>query len=115
MTSDGRLGTSLLRARSRGEVDLQRLLAQVADHWTVSRYQIYELNSQWHFASLWDWDRPGGYVHVSPYEPGKDVRTTESINITWSDNSAAPPPAFTQAVEAYKQLAPTKVLASSEG
>ena len=55
-----------------------------------------------HFASLWDWDAPGGFVHVSRYLRGEEVRTAPAVDLSW--NGERPPPEYASAVAAYETL-----------
>jgi hypothetical protein len=112
MTSDGRVGPRLRRARDRAEIELKRLLRQVAERWRLVRYDGFEVAPHgWCFASLWDWTVPGvGFVHLSPYAPGIDVRVAPATNETWAGGAAAPPANYAAAAAAYATLTPTRVI-----
>lgn len=113
MVSAARSGASLRRARDRAQAELIRILPIVADDWRVLRYAGFDIGGVWHFASLWDWHRPGGFVHVSPYVAGQDVRTGEKLDATWPEAAAAPPAAYATAVRAYAALVPTAIITAS--
>jgi hypothetical protein len=112
MTSDGRAGPRLRRARDRAELELRRLLPQVAERWRLVRYRGLDVAPHgWSFASLWDWTVPGvGFVGLSPYDAGADVRTAPAIETTWAAGAAAPPADYAATVAAYATLAPTRVI-----
>jgi len=119
--SDDRTPDGLVAARDRAERQLQQLLNVVADDWSVNRYSRFEIQYEtnaattepvWCFASLWDWaEKKRGYVHVSPYKPGENVRTADFEDLIWSKEE--PPPVYRAAARAYQELQPVKVLGSS--
>jgi len=113
VTSAGRRGEALLRPRDRAEELLGGLLPRVAERWSLCRYRGLKLGEQWRFASLWDWQGPGGYVHSSPYVPGQDVRVTEQWNPLWEPHEPAPPEGYAEVVRAFRGYAGIRVLRSS--
>jgi hypothetical protein len=113
MVSAQRSGPSLRRARDRAEAELIRILPVVAEDWRMLRYEGFDICDAWHFASLWDWKQPGGFVHVSPYRAGQDVRATVKLDVTWPLTALAPPAAYAAAARAYEALVPTAVIATS--
>jgi hypothetical protein len=102
MVSAGRTGPPLLAARDRAEVQLKDLLKLVAKTWSVRRYDGLLVGGRPHFASLWDWMAPKGYVHVSP-RTQTDVRTSERDDLIWA--GAQPDPRYLEVVRAYEALA----------
>lgn len=115
--SDNRTPDGLVAARDRAERQLQQLLRVVADDWSVRRYSGFEIQYEtdaatiepvWCFASLWDWSENGGYVHVSPYQPGENVRTADFADLIWSKQE--PPAVYRAAARAYQELRPVEVL-----
>lgn len=118
--SDDRTADGLIAARDRAERLLQRLLSVVADNWSIRRYDGLDIPYRtetatghvWCFASLWDWSEKGGYIHVSPYKAGENVRTADFEDLIW--NGEEPPPIYREAALAYQQLKPVKVLDSSQ-
>ena len=38
----------------------------------TKQWEILEYDRPFYFASYWDWDKPGGRVHISPYIWGTD-------------------------------------------
>ncbi len=118
--SDDRTPDGLIAARDRAERQLQQLLRVVADDWSVRRYSGFEIQYEtdaataepvWCFASLWDWTEKRGYVHVSPYKPGENVRTADFEDLIWREED--PPPVYRAAARAYQELRPIEVLGSS--
>lgn len=119
VNSDGRSVQQLLAARNRSERQLQQLLKVVADEWSVRRYGGLDVEyesdgtaqSVWCFASLWDWTKPGGYVHVSPYTIETNVRTADFQDLIWT--ASQPPVVYRATVKAYELLLPGEILSSS--
>ena len=104
MVSGGRTGASLRRARDGAEREMALLLPHVAEQADVYRYDGLDLEGQWHFASLWDWGQEGGFVHVSPYEPGRNVRYTLTVDEEWTPGDPRPE-AYVEAVKVYEAFA----------
>ena len=102
MVSAGRTGPALLAARDRAEAQLRDLLTLVAKTWSVRRYEGLLVGGHPHFAALWDWTAPKGYVHVSP-RTRTDVRTSERADLVWTGTQ--PPPLYLDVVRAYEALA----------
>jgi hypothetical protein len=106
IASGGVSGDALLWARDQAEDQLLRLLPLVADGWHVHRYAGLDIDDKRHFASLWDWKAPGGYVHVSAYD-GVDLRSSVSIDEEWPEPSPAPPATYCAVVLGHTALRPT--------
>ena len=107
MVSAGRSGAPLRRARDRTQKELARIFPLIAKKWRIFCYDGFFIQEQWHFASLWDWTEPGGFVHVSPYNPGEDVRYTLKVEEEWPIGQSQPSEKYAEAVCAYEQFAPT--------
>lgn len=110
--SDDRTGAGLIAARDRAERQLLDLLKLVAEEWSLLRYEAFEPFGRWHFASFWDWEGPGGYVHISPYTPPENVRTSKAENLRWE--GAEPPENYRIAVRAFAELEPSEILEKSD-
>lgn len=113
--SDERTPDGLLAARDRAERQFQQLLPVVAEEWSVKRYSRFDIPYKtdvtaakpvWCFASLWDWNQKGGYVHVSPYKHGENIRTVDFEDLIWRDEK--PPHVYSITVQAYKELRPAQ-------
>jgi hypothetical protein len=103
VVSHGETGEALLARRDRAEEQLSALLAVVADESSLERYDGFEVDGAWHFASLWDWEAPGGYVHTSAYYGrGQELRIAPAENLEWT--SSEPPPGYAKASTAYTAL-----------
>ena len=92
----------------------------MADNWSINRYDGLDIQyrtnantteSVWCFASLWDWSEKDGYVHVSPYKSGQNVRTTDFEDLHWTQ--AEPPPVYNATALAYSKLKPVEVIDDS--
>lgn len=103
MKSAGRDGEKLLQNRNETEGRFSDLLPQIAEHFSIKRYDAFKIKGQWHFASLWDWEQPGGFIHLSRYTAGTDVRTAESTNLIWT-NDAPPSNEYVEAIHSYKAI-----------
>lgn len=119
--SDDRTPDGLVAARDRAERLFLKLLPVIADNWSVRRYRGFDIEyktgastteSVWCFASLWDWLERGGYVHVSPYRPGENVRTADFEDLLWREEQS--PPIYRAAAAAYQKLQAVEVLGSTE-
>lgn len=118
--SDDRTPDGLVAARDRAERQLLQLLSVVADNWSVRHYDGFEIQfvkdnstteSVLSFASLWDWSEKGGYVHVSQYTSGENVRTADFEDLIWIKDE--PPSVYLAAVRAYQELRPVEILGGS--
>ncbi|MGC4093211.1 MAG: caspase family protein [Polyangiaceae bacterium] len=101
LISAGRTGRPLIAARDRAEEQLRALLELVADDYTMRRYDGFMIGEKTYFASLWDWQASGGYVHVSERVQA-DVKTSAAENLVWTGEAA--PSRFTEVVRAYDLL-----------
>ena len=118
--SDGRTPKELLAARDLAQGRILELLKVVAEKWSMNRYQKlmvdYPLKEGtvpvWCFASLWDWRKKGGFVHVSRHKPGQNVRTEDFHDLPWAD--VEPPMLYKATWDSYSNLQPVEVLASSD-
>jgi hypothetical protein len=84
----GRSADELVELRQKAEAELRGFLPSCADAWA-----LYEHASPLYFASYWDWDAPGGRIHVSPGVWGYDIAHAPGIDYL---RVAEPPP------EAYR-------------
>lgn len=100
--SAGRTGPELVRARNRAEARLRELLSVVAAEGSMARYSGLKIDGVAHFASLWDWEAPNGYVHVSPCKPGDDVRVAKQQNLVWS--ASQPSEDYARAVKGFQEI-----------
>ncbi len=76
--SDDRSHDQLVAAKRETIDQLHSLLPECASSWSLKEY-----STPYYFASYWDWDRPEGRIHVSPYIWGVDVRTCPAFDFTW--------------------------------
>ncbi|MBM4046172.1 MAG: hypothetical protein FJ279_13760 [Planctomycetes bacterium] len=65
--------------------DLKDVLTRHARH-----CEFLEYDRPFYFASYWDWDKPGGRIHVSPYIWGADVRVCPALDYTWVTRDPTP-------------------------
>lgn len=49
----------------------------------AKKWEILEYDQPFYFASYWDWEKPGGRIHVSPYIWGADVSVCPALDYTW--------------------------------
>jgi len=63
----------------------------------VQHLDFMEYDRPFYFASYWDWDKPGGRIHVSPYIWGADVRVCPALDYTWVTQEP------TQQYQAYRE------------
>jgi len=92
--SNGRAPKELLEAKAHSLELLGTMLPIMAE-----RYQFYEYDLPYYFASYWDWDRPGGFIHVSPYIWGMDVRRCPYQDLHWRRDEPGPSSEY----EAYQE------------
>ncbi len=86
-------GAQAKRAESaRAREELAALLPSCCD-----KFGFFHFEKPFFFGSFWDWNRPGGRIHVSPYVWGADVRQCPGLDFVWL--TAKP----TAAYEAYRQ------------
>ena len=50
---------------------------------------IYEYDFPLYFASYWDYDRPGGRIHISPQVYGQDTKTCPGVDYLWLGEKAS--------------------------
>ncbi len=93
---------SPLPARDRAESRLTALLPTVTEHGSLHRYDQFVVDGQPGYASLWDWEGPGGIVHWSPVDDAQCIRTAPSEDLRWSASS--PPDLYTRVVDAWARL-----------
>ncbi|MBI4825209.1 MAG: adenylate/guanylate cyclase domain-containing protein [Nitrospirae bacterium] len=85
MKSDGRSHSELIEAKK----DAIKCLASVLKG-HVKHLEFREYDRPFYFASYWDWDAPGGRIHISPYIWGADVRHCPAFDYTWITNQPTP-------------------------
>lgn len=68
----------LERRRAQSLADLLPLLGDLAEEWAV-----YSHAQPFLFASYWDWEQPGGRIHVSPQIWGLDIGRCPALDYTW--------------------------------
>jgi len=82
----GRRDRDLVRAKRRTIRTLRSLLSRY-----TGNLQFREYSHPYYFASYWDWDAPGGRIHISPYIWGADIRTCPSLDYTWITSTPTQP------------------------
>jgi hypothetical protein len=56
----------------------------------IRHFEMREYDRPFFFASYWDWDKPGGRIHISPYIWGADVRICPGLDYTWITQEPTP-------------------------
>lgn len=85
LKSDGRSHFELIDAKKDAIKRLRRVLKGHVNH-----LEFREYDCPFYFASYWDWDAPGGRIHISPYIWGADVRHCPAFDYTWITNQPTP-------------------------
>ncbi|MEW6619432.1 MAG: hypothetical protein AB1422_08885 [bacterium] len=56
----------------------------------VRSLDFREYDRPFYFASYWDWDEPGGRIHISPYIWDADIRVCPAFDYTWVTQQPTP-------------------------
>lgn len=110
---DGSIRTpeELMWARDMAEKNLGLLMPRIAERWRLVRHDGWrvtppELNAPiLVFGSLWDWERAGGLIHISPCSRDTDVGRAAFINLEWNEGQE-PPEQWDWWSRAYQMLIP---------
>lgn len=72
---------SLIAERDHAIANLREFFEKTPAHCDEVKFLIFEGPPV--FASYWDWDRPGGRIHISPQLAGTDISKCPSIDHIW--------------------------------
>ena len=88
-----------LQLRNRALKELRKLFEEepLCESWC-----LYEYTGTAVFASFWDWNEPGGRIHISPQLLGTDIRQCPSTDYVWYGNH--PTPAYQSLRKHLEQL-----------
>ncbi|MCB9680459.1 MAG: hypothetical protein H6733_03235 [Alphaproteobacteria bacterium] len=78
LTIRGRTGDALREARATAEAQLTALLPHLAHEASLHHYAVGPA-----FASYWDVDREGGFIHHSPRRGTDDVAALPYVDVPW--------------------------------
>ncbi len=65
-------------------------LTQLAKEHADLSLRVFEFEHPFYFASYWDWDRPGGRIHVSPYVFGQAIGKCPGVDYLWQGRLKTP-------------------------
>lgn len=103
---DDRLGWLATGARTHDDLkaDKAKAVLDLKDVLTkrAKQLEFLEYDRPLYFASYWDWDKPGGRIHVSPYIWGADVRVCPALDYSWI--TSRPTPEYQAYVEGLRNL-----------
>ncbi len=68
----------------------------------VKELKFLEYSRPFYFASYWDWNEPGGRIHISPYIWGADVKICPALDYTWI--TRVPTPQYQAYVDGLQSL-----------
>lgn len=86
LSHDGRTVNEMVEGRQESITGLTpELLNRVAERW-----QIFEHDEPYFFASYWDAESPGGRIHISSHGWGQDIKYAPSVDHIWPSSSARP-------------------------
>lgn len=55
----------------------------------VKDLRFMEYDQLLHCGSYWDWDKKGGFIHVSPLTWGQNAKICPAMNYTWDEKEAS--------------------------
>ena len=76
--SEGRSHAELIAAKRQAREDLERVLRE-----RVYELEFREYRFPFFFGAFFDWEAPGGKIHVSPYIWGRNVRECPGLDYEW--------------------------------
>jgi len=74
---------NLIEQKHKSQKSLQEVLGR-----KVHDLRFLQYSNLMHCGSYWDWDQPGGFIHVSPLTWGQSAKTCPAMNYYW--NSKVP-------------------------
>ena len=87
--------------KAKAILDLKDKLAK-----RTKQLEFFEYDRPLYFASYWDWDKPGGRIHVSPYIWGADIRVCPALDYSWITSHPTPEyQAYVEGLRCLRQLA----------
>ena len=87
--------------KAKAILDLKDILTK-----STKRWEFFEYDRPLYFASYWDWDKPGGRIHVSPYIWGANVRVCPAFDYIWlTSRPTLEYQAYVDGLQCLRQLA----------